>query len=509
MSTRSAAAADAARPPAAPKPAPTGEQGAGEQGGDEEARSRRVQRAEQPLYASRVKVYPKAVYGPWRRIKWAVLAFCLAVYYLVPWLRWDRGPGAPDQAVLIDLPGRRAYFLWIEIWPQEVYFVTGLLILAALSLFLASAVLGRVWCGYACPQTVWTDLFMLVERLIEGDRNQRIRLDRQPWSAGKIARKAAKHAAWLAIAAATGGAWILYFVDAPTNIGPILSGEGGAATYFFVALFTTTTYLLAGWAREQVCTYMCPWPRFQSAMLDENSIVVTYRRWRGEPRGKHRQGASWEGRGDCVDCMQCVAACPTGIDIRDGQQLECIGCGLCIDACDDIMRKVGRPPRLIAWDTLASQSVEAAGGHAPPRLVRPRTLIYAALIAVVGVVMLTALALRASVEMTVQRDRSPLWVMLADGRIRNAYTVKLLNKTRDEHVYVLSVDGLADAVVTLSEGEAAEIVARGDAVATRRVLVTLPAGAVLPESTPIVFRAAPRDGGETAHHDSVFLAPRR
>ncbi|MCC7271676.1 MAG: cytochrome c oxidase accessory protein CcoG [Alphaproteobacteria bacterium] len=477
----------------------------------ETAVSRKIQRETEPLYINRIKVYSKAVSGPWRRVKWAVLAVCLTVYYVVPWLRWDRGPSAPDQAVLIDLPGRRAYFLWIEIWPQEVYYLTGLLILAALGLFLATSLLGRVWCGYACPQTVWTDLYMLVERLIEGDRNARMRLDKQPWSPGKAARKAAKHATWLLIALATGGAWILYFVDAPTAIGPILRGEGGAAVYVFIGLFTTTTYLLAGWAREQVCTYMCPWPRFQAAMLDENSIVVTYQKWRGEPRGKHKQGAGWEGRGDCVDCMQCVAVCPTGIDIRDGQQLECIGCGLCIDACDGVMAKVGRPPRLITWDTLANQEAKAKGGSGRFRLLRPRTIIYVTLIAIVALVMLGSLAMRATVEVTVQRDRNPLFVTLADGSIRNSYTVKISNKTWETQEFRLSVEGLPGARLSLAdlpEG-AAELTARPDAVATRRVFVTVPPGSPLRESTPIAFLAERRAGGETARHESVFLAPRK
>src|SRR5690606_3240611 len=293
-------------------------------------------------------------------IKWAVLTFCLVIYYGLPWLRWDRGPGAPDQALLLDMSGPRGYFFNIEIWPQEVYYITGLLIVGALALFLATALFGRVWCGYACPQTVWTDLFMLVERWIEGDRNARMRLDRQPTSAAKVLRKSAKHAVWLLIAAATGGAWIMYFQDAPTVVREIFTGSASGATYFFFGLFTLTTYGLAGWAREQVCTYMCPWPRLQAAMQDEHSLIVTYQGWRGETRGKHKAGQSWEGRGDCIDCGACFHVCPTGIDIRNGPQLECIGCGLCIDACDDVMGKVGRPLRLIDFVSLENLQNRAA-----------------------------------------------------------------------------------------------------------------------------------------------------
>lgn len=297
------------------------------------------------LFADRVKVYPKAVKGRVRTVKWAVLIFCLAIYYLVPWLRWDRGPGLPDQAVLVDMAGRRAYLFGIEIWPQEIYLLAGLLILAAVALFLVTSLFGRLWCGFSCPQTVWTDLFLLVERWIEGDRNARMRLDGQPWSAAKVWRKSAKHAVWLGIAAATGGAWIMYYVDAPTVTLELVTGAASLTVYFFFVLFTLTTYVLAGWAREQVCTHMCPWPRFQSAIFDEGTYTVNYSAWRGEPRGKHKAGTGWEGRGDCIDCRACVNVCPTGIDIRDGLQMECISCGLCVDACDDVMGKLGRPPR--------------------------------------------------------------------------------------------------------------------------------------------------------------------
>ena len=211
-----------------------------------------------PLYAPRVKVYPRAVSGTWRRFKWLALTVLLGIYYVVPWLRWDRGPNAPSQAILIDLDGRRGWFFDVVIWPQEVYFVTGFLILGAIGLFLATSLFGRVWCGFACPQTVWTDLFMLVERLIEGDRNQRMRRDREPLTLVKAARKGAKHAAWLVIAAATGGAWVFYYVDAPSTLLKIFRGEASTEIYFFIGLLTATTYTLAGWAREQVCTYMCP-----------------------------------------------------------------------------------------------------------------------------------------------------------------------------------------------------------------------------------------------------------
>jgi cytochrome c oxidase accessory protein FixG len=472
--------------------------------------SAKAQKQASPLYANRVKVYPRRVSGRYRAIKWALLIGCLAIYYLLPFLRWDRGPNLPDQAVLIDLAGRKAYFFWIEIWPQEVYFLTGLLILAAFTLFLVTSLLGRVWCGYACPQTVWTDLFMLVERLIEGDRNARMKLDAQPLSVNKALRKTAKHSAWLVIAVLTGGAWIMYFGNAPTVLAEVFSGNAGVSTYFFIGLFTSTTYILAGWAREQVCTYMCPWPRFQAAMLDEHSLVVTYRAWRGEKRGSHKKGQSWEGRGDCIDCNGCVAVCPTGIDIRDGQQLECIGCGLCIDACNAVMDKVERPRGLIAFDTYARLQDDAAGRPTRYRLVRPRTLLYGALVAAVGIVMLAALAGRSTIELSVQRDRAPLFVMLSDGGVQNAYTLRVSNKTGAERVYRLAVTGVSAVQLQIvgEEPGGSRLTVGPDQVATFRVLLRAPQANLRGDNTPVVFTLAADDGAHTAQ-DSVFLSPPR
>jgi cytochrome c oxidase accessory protein FixG len=275
----------------------------------------------------------------------------LSIYYGLPWVRWPRPAGAPDQAVMIDFAHGRFYFFMFDLWPDEVYYFTGLLVVAALGLFLTTAWLGRLWCGYACPQTVWTDLFLYVERLFEGDRAQRMRAATQPMTAQKALRKVGKHAVWLAIAAATGGAWIFYFNDAPTFWQAAISGQASVAAYLFFGVLTFTTYMLAGTMREQVCTYMCPWPRFQGAMIDKHSLQVTYRYDRGEPRGAHRKGDPWEGRGDCIDCKQCVVVCPMGIDIREGSQFECINCALCIDACDEIMTRVERPTGLIGYDS--------------------------------------------------------------------------------------------------------------------------------------------------------------
>ncbi len=474
---------------------------------DEQVRSRREQRAE-PLYAGRIRVYPKAVTGAIRRYKTAILVALLGLYYAAPWLRWDRGPGVPDQALLIDLPARRAYFFGLEIWPQQVYYLTALLILAALGLFLASSLFGRVWCGFTCPQTVWTDLFMMVERWIEGDRNARMRLDRTPLGAGKAAKKVAKHGAWIGIALFTGGAWVMYFTDAPSFVRDFFVGEASTTAYFFVGLFTATTYLLAGWAREQVCIYMCPWPRIQGAMLDEDSLVVTYQGWRGEPRAKHKAGTSWEGRGHCIDCQACVAVCPMGIDIRDGLQLECIGCGLCIDACDRVMEKVGLPTRLIGFDTERNREAKAAGKTARWHPIRPRTIAYAGLLLLAGLALLGSLLLRSDLDINVLPDRAPLFVRLSDGRIQNAYTIKILNMQRAARRFTLAVEGPDDARVNIV-GAAADgsLEARPDQVATYRVLVNLPPAALSGDTTEIAFQLTDRATGAAARHETVFKGP--
>jgi cytochrome c oxidase accessory protein FixG len=326
------------------------------------------------LYAKRKQNYPKLAHGRFRLIKWGVMAATLGVYYLIPWLRWPRGEGVPDQAVLADFEGERFYFFALEIWPQEIYLLAGLLILAALGLFLVTSLFGRVWCGYTCPQTVWTDLYIWVERAFEGDRAARMRLDAAGWSANKAFRKTGKHLVWILIAFVTGGAFILYWHDAPTIMRTFFTGEAPLTAYFFAGLLTFTTYILAGTMREQVCIYLCPWPRIQGALTDEHALNVTYRFDRGEPRAPLRKGESWDGRGDCIDCKQCVQVCPMGIDIRDGAQLECIHCGLCIDACDEMMKKIGRPAHLIFYDTDTAVAARAAGHTPEYRFLRARTL---------------------------------------------------------------------------------------------------------------------------------------
>ncbi len=334
------------------------------------------------------------------------MALMLGLYYLTPFIRWDRGPSLPDQAVLLDLANRRFYFFMIEIWPHEFYFVAGLLIMAGLGLFLFTSAFGRVWCGYACPQTVWTDLFILVERWIEGDRNARLRLHRQKkWDMRKIRLRITKYLSWVVIGGLTGGAWVFYFTDAPTLLVDLVKGTAHPIAYTTIAVMTGTTIFFGGIAREQICIYACPWPRIQAAMMDEDTITVAYREWRGEPRGKGKRTNDTE-LGDCIDCMACVNVCPMGIDIRDGQQLECITCALCIDACDEMMEKVGKPRGLIDYMALSDEASERSG-NAPKNIwkhiLRPRTILYTTLWSLVGIGLVVALFMRSDIDLTVAR----------------------------------------------------------------------------------------------------------
>ncbi len=470
---------------------------------------------EPPLYAARRKIYPQSVHGTFRRIKWAVLILTLGVYYFLPFVRWNRGPDAPDQAVLIDFPGRRFYFFFIEIWPQEVYFFTGLLIIAALTLFLMNAVAGRVWCGYLCPQTVWTDLFLAIERLVEGDRREQMQAAAGPWTLQRVARKGTKHFLWLMVAWWTGGAWVLYFADAPTLVKDLATGHAPLIAYGWIAALTATTYTLAGHMREQVCTYMCPWPRIQAALTDEYALNVAYRFDRGEPRAsvKKSENLRLEGlpAGDCIDCRQCVNVCPTGIDIRNGAQLECIQCGLCIDACDNIMEKVGRPKRLIGYDSEINLERRRAGLPPVHKIVRTRTVMYAAIIAAVGAIMLYALLTRHDFDVSVIHDRNPLYVRMADGAIRNGFTMRILNKRLEPRRFAVSVTGVPAAVVEivgLPLGAAHNVEVGPDQSREFRVLVSNYEYAP-PPSSPIVFHILDLDSREWAQTRDNFRAPER
>ena len=462
------------------------------------------------LYAAREPIFPRRVSGWFRRLKWAILALTLGIYYLTPWIRWDRGPSLPDQAVLLDLAGRRFYFFWIEIWPHEFYFVAGLLIMAGLGLFLFTSALGRVWCGYACPQTVWTDLFIAVERWVEGDRNARLRLYRQKRLDLRKARlRLTKWALWLLIGLATGGAWVFYFADAPSLARDLVTGQAHPIAYTTMALLSFTTFFFGGFAREQICIYACPWPRIQAAMMDEDTLTVGYRDWRGEPRGKLRKGRIDPGQGDCIDCMACVNVCPMGIDIRDGQQMECITCALCIDACDDVMARIGKPRGLIDYLALSDEARERAGR--PPRpvwhhVLRPRTVLYTALWALVGLGLLFALFIRAEIDMTVAPVRNPTYVTLSDGSIRNTYDVRLRNKHGEARRFRLSVKGDPALRLELEGTPYQSVMVAPDTAQMQRVYVIAPKGSApaRAHSSPIRLWAEDLGNGERAYRDSGF-----
>ena len=468
-----------------------------------------------PLYAPRRKIYPQSVHGTFRTIKWAAVVVTLAIYYLVPFLRWDRGANAPSQAVLIDFPNSRFYFFFIEIWPQEVYYLTGLLILAAIILFLMNAVAGRVWCGYLCPQTVWTDLFFAIERLVEGDRREHMQRDRQRWTIETYARKGVKHFLWLMLAWWTGGAWVLYFADAPTLVKELATGQAPFVAYAWIGILTFTTYTLAGHMREQVCLYMCPWPRIQAALTDEYALNVTYRYDRGEPRcsAKKAEQLRVQGQpaGDCVDCLQCVHVCPTGVDIRGGADLGCIQCGLCIDACDNVMTKLGRATGLIAFDTDINIKRRLEGQQPFFKLLRMRTALYAFIIAVAGGVMLYTLATRDSEGISVIHDRNPMFVRLSDGALRNGYTIRIVNKRLKRREFILGFDGvpasLIDFVGLPPRDDGQMLIDVGpDQTREVRILVT-DYGAPPPTSTRVVFRITDVATGEQSDARDHFFGP--
>ncbi|MDF2231367.1 cytochrome c oxidase accessory protein CcoG [Albimonas sp. CAU 1670] len=465
----------------------------------------------QSLYAARIPIFPRRVKGTFRTLKWWIMGVTLAIYYLTPWIRWDRGPAMPDQAVLVDLANRRFFFFWIEIWPQQFIYVAGLLIMAGLGLFLFTSALGRVWCGYTCPQTVWTDLFITVERWIEGDRNARVRLHQQKWDARKARLRATKWLVWLLIAVATGGAWVFYFADAPTLLGQIFTGDAPFVAYASIGVLTATTFVFGGFMREQVCIYMCPWPRIQAAMMDDKTITVGYRHWRGEPRGKHRKKNADAGLGDCIDCNACVAVCPMGIDIRDGQQLACITCALCIDACDDVMDKVGKPRGLIDYVTLQDEAIETQGAQPIPlikRILRPRTILYFVMWAGIGMAIVVSLFMRDSIDLNVARDRNPTYVVLSNGTIRNGYTIKVANQNQEPHTFRLSFRSDLPLEADIQGLDWLEFEVEADKLRTMRLFLTTLPFARPTERAEVEIWIEDQQTRERAAVDSFFLAPK-
>ena len=436
-------------------------------------------------FQKREKTYPQNIKGKFRAIKNFTNIICLAIFFGAPFIRWDRGLVAPNQAILIDIPHSRGYFFFIEMWPEEVYYLAAILIFAAVALFFITSLFGRVWCGYSCPQTVWTDIFIKVERLFQGDRNDRIKLDRKGFSFQNIWRKAATHLTWLLISLITGIGFVSYFNDAPTIIKTILNLNIDWAVGGWILGIAAATYIMAGFAREQVCNYMCPYARFQSAMFDPATLIISYDTKRGEVRGKHKKGETFENRGHCIDCKQCVVVCPQNIDIRNGLQMECIACGLCIDACDSVMEKVGLPKGLIRYDTQLNLENTDQSKKTKFKFFRPRTFYYAAILLITSTIITVNLSNKLPIKADILPDRNPMFVMLSSGNIRNGYTIKISNKTFEDKTYSLKIVGLnySEAKVEGTEDLSVEnLPVKGGEVASFKVYLSVDT-INLPDST--------------------------
>ncbi|MCE2992111.1 MAG: cytochrome c oxidase accessory protein CcoG [Candidatus Jidaibacter sp.] len=391
-------------------------------------------------------IYPQNVTGKYRSIKNYSSLALLLLYFLCSWIRWPRGAGEPDQALLMDLVNRRVYIFNIEIWPDELYYLTGLLILAALGLFFVTSLFGRVWCGYTCPHTVFVDLFNKVEAFFQGDRNARIKLDSEPMTQDKFIKKMATHLSWVSIAFAFAFGWVCYFYDAPSLVLDLWNGKITSGGLAWLSGLTLSTYLFAGFVRDKVCVYMCPYGRFQSAMLDNDTTIVTYHDWRGEPRGKRDANSK---SGDCIDCGRCVFVCPMGIDIRNGLQISCIGCGLCVDACNSVMDKLGRPLNLIGYDSINSSADKMNGVPHAKKLLHPKTLLFGGLFVLVMFLLFYALSNKQEVKIASIHDRNVMFTFLPDGSVRNSYILKIANRTLQKQQIALLVVGIEGATLKL------------------------------------------------------------
>jgi cytochrome c oxidase accessory protein FixG len=458
--------------------------------------------AAESLYEAHAKVYPREVTGRFARLRTLSVWVLLGIFYLLPWITWGE-----RQAVLFDLPGRKFFILGLVFWPQDFIFLTWLLIIAALSLFFFTAIAGRLWCGYACPQTVWTETFLWMERITEGDRAARLKLDRGPWSPRKVARKGAKQFLWIAFALWTGFTFVGFFTPIRTLAGEVATWTLGPWETFWILFYGFATYGNAGYLREQVCKYMCPYARFQSAMFDRDTLVITYDQERGEPRGSRRRGsdprAQGQGKGtqgDCIDCTLCVQVCPTGIDIRKGLQIECIACAACIDVCDDVMDKMGSPRGLVRYTT------QHALDHEKSRLLRPRVVIYGALLTALMLGFAVAVLLRPAVSLDVIRDRNSLYRLTADGNVDNVYTLRILNKSEHPQRFVLEAHG-AGPLTLLPAGR--EYRVPSGAVYSVPLRVRRAAYEPLgPETITLTVRSLD-DPGTHADTEARFLAPAR
>lgn len=453
------------------------------------------------LYEAHIKIYPRSVSGYFSRWRWALVFLTQLVFYGLPWLEWGQ-----RQAVLFDLGARRFFIFNLVLYPQDFVYLTGILVISALSLFLFTAVAGRLWCGYACPQTVYTEIFLWLEKLAEGDRSARMRRDAAPWSFDKLWRKAAKQVMWVAVALWTGFTFVGYFSPIH-SLGAELFALGlGPWETFWILFYGFATYGNAGYMREQVCKYMCPYARFQSAMFDNDTLIVTYDEGRGEPRGARSKKAdlSTLNLGSCVDCSLCVQVCPTGIDIRKGLQYECIGCGACADVCDTVMDKMGYPRGLVKYSTKNAVNQHWTRAQTLRHVLRPRVLVYSGILLAVVLAMLVSLWMRPPFKVDVERDRGALARIVSGGRLENVYRLQIMNAAESLQEFHVSADGLPDLVVS-SDAVVAVEPTQSRWVAVR---VQLPYDGAKPGSHPIRFTVTSSPAGTVVTEKSVFIVPR-
>ena len=464
---------------------------------DTDNNSAATENMEQSLYAKRQKIYPREVHGLFAALRTLGVLSLLGLYYIVPWLQWDG-----RQAVLFDLPDRKFYIFNMIFWPQDFFYLTLLLILAALGLFFVTALAGRVWCGYACPQTVWTEAFLWIERKVEGSRPQQIKLDKSPFSWRKARIKFTKHFIWIAFSLYTGLTFVGYFSPIGKLSVDFLTLNTGPWQTFWILFYGFATYGNAGWLREQVCMYMCPYARFQSAMIDRDTMVISFDEARGLPKGARKKKADKKelGLGDCIDCTICVQVCPTGIDIRDGLQYQCIGCAACIDACDDVMNKMGYEPGLIRYTT--ENTLDGKVTH----ILRPRVIIYAIILLLVTLATFYSIYERKPIALDVIRDRNTLFRETNEGLIENVYTLKILNMDDRPHTYKLSVKGLDDPIL---KADVKEIKVASGKVIKFPVRVQVDEDHIKARSTQIEFTLSAVDDpvNLSVTQDARFLGP--
>ena len=450
------------------------------------------------LYARRQRVYPREVHGYFARLRVLMATLTLGTYYFLPWFNWGEG----RQAFLIDLPHRKFNLFAWTFWPQDLFYLTAILVISALSLFLFTAIAGRVWCGFTCPQTVWTEVFLWIERKIEGDRPKQMKLAQLPWNRReKLVKKGTKHLVWVLFALWTGFTFVGYVTPIRELAVSLTRFSLGPWETFWILFYGFATYGNAGWLREQVCTYMCPYARFQGAMFDRNTLIISYDLDRGEPRASRKRGDDYkaQGKGDCIDCTLCVQVCPTGIDIRNGLQYQCIACAACVDVCDSVMDKMGYPTGLIRYTS------ENALEHKSWRVLRPRVLIYTGLLALIAAALVIAVLLRVPLKLDVLRDRNSLYRELYDGHIENVYTLKVMNMDSQAHNYIVSASGIKDLKLQLDKEPVH--VASGE-VADVPVRLQAEPGDLSKRSTPVEFVVTAEDDPKlTAGRTARFLGP--